>query len=262
MRLIFIRHAEPDYSCDGLTDKGKLEAELVGKRVAGWDVTDFYCSPLGRAKDTAAPALSLLNREATIIPWLREYSYPIINPTHHKESVCWDFIPSDWADNEKMHTMTEWLSIEPASGNSKLAEQYTVVTEGIDSILLKYGYKRTGNYYTNIGNPKSRQITSTVIDSNRHIANELPYDDAEPTIVFFCHYGVTCLILSHLLNIPFPLLAQGTLIAPTGVTVVNTEERWNDEAYMRLQTLGDVSHLLNAGVPISGAGSFTPVFQG
>ena len=48
MKLIFIRHAEPDYSIDSLTEKGFYEAQLLAKRTAGWRVTDFYCSPLGR----------------------------------------------------------------------------------------------------------------------------------------------------------------------------------------------------------------------
>ena len=31
MRLLFIRHAEPDYSTDTLTEKGRREAALLAK---------------------------------------------------------------------------------------------------------------------------------------------------------------------------------------------------------------------------------------
>lgn len=261
MRLIFIRHAEPDYSCDGLTEKGKKEAQLLGERVAKWKVDAFYCSPLGRAKDTAAPALTLLNTEAITLDWIREYSYPIHNPTHKGESVCWDFIPSDWADTPEMYTASDWLNIEPAVQNDMLRTMYDKVINGIDDIIKDYGLIRHGNYYINT-KPKNRRFTSTVVDMNKHIANELPEDDADPVLVFFCHFGVTALILSHLLNIPFPLLAQGTIIPPTGVTIVNSEERWDDQAYFRLQSLGDVSHLINNNEKISAAGSFAPLFQG
>ena len=34
MRLLFIRHAEPDYSIDSLTEKGWKEAELLSRRLA------------------------------------------------------------------------------------------------------------------------------------------------------------------------------------------------------------------------------------
>ena len=48
MKIIFIRHGEPNYEIDSLTEKGWREAELLSKRTAKWNVTDFYCSPLGR----------------------------------------------------------------------------------------------------------------------------------------------------------------------------------------------------------------------
>ena len=50
MRLIFIRHGDPDYVHDTLTEKGKREAELLAQRVKNWDVSKFYVSPLGRAQ--------------------------------------------------------------------------------------------------------------------------------------------------------------------------------------------------------------------
>ena len=54
MRLIIIRHGDPDYSVDSLTEKGWREAELLAERIAKLDVKAFYVSPLGRAKDTAS----------------------------------------------------------------------------------------------------------------------------------------------------------------------------------------------------------------
>ena len=48
MRLIFIRHAEPDYSIDSLTEKGWREAKLLAERTKRWKVDEFYCSPLGK----------------------------------------------------------------------------------------------------------------------------------------------------------------------------------------------------------------------
>ena len=47
MRIIFIRHGDPDYEKDSLTEKGWREAALLAERVARWKVTDFYVSPLG-----------------------------------------------------------------------------------------------------------------------------------------------------------------------------------------------------------------------
>ena len=80
MKLIFIRHGEPNYEIDSLTEKGWREAELLSKRTVKWNVTDFYCSPLGRAKDTASFTLKNAGREAEILPWLREFDAPVLDP--------------------------------------------------------------------------------------------------------------------------------------------------------------------------------------
>ena len=73
MRLIFIRHAEPDYSIDSLTEKGWREAKLLAERTKRWKVDEFYCSPLGRAKDTASFTLKECGREAVTCDWMREF---------------------------------------------------------------------------------------------------------------------------------------------------------------------------------------------
>ena len=49
MRLIFIRHGDPDYENDTLTEKGWREAKLLSERTKNWTVDDIYVSPLGRA---------------------------------------------------------------------------------------------------------------------------------------------------------------------------------------------------------------------
>ena len=75
MKLIFIRHAEPDYENNTITEKGWREAALLAERVSKWDVKDFYQSPLGRAKDTASLSLKKMNRTATTYEWLQEFWY-------------------------------------------------------------------------------------------------------------------------------------------------------------------------------------------
>lgn len=49
MKILIIRHGEPDYSIDSLTEKGWREAELLSRRLAPLGIRDFYVSPLGRA---------------------------------------------------------------------------------------------------------------------------------------------------------------------------------------------------------------------
>lgn len=80
MRIIFVRHGEPDYEKDSLTEKGWREAELLSHRIRKWHVTDFYCSPLGRAKDTASCTLKKMNRSAITLDFMREFSYHTNDP--------------------------------------------------------------------------------------------------------------------------------------------------------------------------------------
>ena len=64
MKLLIVRHGDPDYSIDSLTPKGWREAELLKDRLTKLDVAACYCSPLGRAKDTASFTLKECGREA------------------------------------------------------------------------------------------------------------------------------------------------------------------------------------------------------
>ena len=66
MKLLIVRHGDPDYSIDSLTPKGWREAELLKDRLTKLDVAAFYCSPLGRAKDTSKATLNALGRKAEI----------------------------------------------------------------------------------------------------------------------------------------------------------------------------------------------------
>jgi uncharacterized protein (DUF2062 family) len=64
MKLLIIRHAEPDYSIDSLTEKGWIEAEYLSEKLSKMDIKAIYTSMLGRAKDTAAVTLKKMGREA------------------------------------------------------------------------------------------------------------------------------------------------------------------------------------------------------
>ena len=66
MKLIIIRHGDPDYEHDTLTPKGVREAKLLSERISKLDVKAFYCSPLGRAQDTASYTLDKMNSFANL----------------------------------------------------------------------------------------------------------------------------------------------------------------------------------------------------
>ena len=64
MRIIIVRHGDPNYELDTLTKTGWREAELAAEYLAKLQIKAFYVSPLGRAQDTAGCTLKKMNRTA------------------------------------------------------------------------------------------------------------------------------------------------------------------------------------------------------
>lgn len=236
MRLIFIRHADPDYSIDSLTEKGFREADLLAKRVSKWNIDECYCSPLGRAKATANISLAPLKKEPIILDWLKEFYVPVKDNVTGMDRIPWDFMPSDWTKEELLYDKDNWVKA-PIMQTGDIDSSYQYVCNGIDTLLEGYGYKREGRYYVT---KESKEIT----------------------IVLFCHLGLMLTVMSHLLGVSPSILWHGFFVAPSSVTILSAEERIPGEAYFRSQVVGDTKHLQDGGEPISSAGYFADIFQG
>lgn len=230
MQIIIIRHGDPDYVNDTLTPKGRDEAIALAKFLKDVRVTKFYCSPMGRARDTAAPTLSATGQRAQILDWLHEFPECVTEPDSGIVHVPWDFLPGVWTKSEEFYDKDKWHETAiMKTGNCK--EVYDNICEQLDELLATYGYVREGRYYK--------------AETSNH-----------DTIVFICHFGVQCAILSHLLGISPVLLWQGMICPPTGITRLCTEERVDGIAYFRCNRFGDVSHLYLDGQRPSRAGRF------
>ncbi len=231
MKLLFVRHGDPDYSIDSLTEKGWREAGYLAERLAQIETKAYYVSPLGRAKDTASCTLKKTGRTAEECEWLREFHTPIWRPdVTDRQMVPWDWLPQDWLAEERFFRYDEWYR-EPRMTEGAVKAEYDRVTEAFDALLKTYGYEREGHAY-------------------RAVA---PNTD---TLVFFCHFGVGCVLLSHLLNLSPMVLWHGFCAAPTSVTTVATEERRTGFAFFRMLAYGDTSHLYHRGEPPAFAARF------
>ena len=108
MHLIFIRHGDPDYSIDSVTEKGKREIELLGKRISKLNATEFFVSPMGRAQATAKACLENIHADfskqpmkVSTMPWLREFNYDIKDFKTGKNRIAWDWLPRDYFGEKK-----------------------------------------------------------------------------------------------------------------------------------------------------------------
>lgn len=238
MKLMFIRHAEPDYAHDSLTKKGRREAELLSQRLCKLEnVKAFYVSPLGRARETARYTLEKLERHAEVLPWLQEFRGRVVNPETGREQISWDFRPRLWQPRKALHGIDTWLD-DPMMQSCNTPEIWQETVAGLDELLARHGYVRSeGSIY--------------------HVENNQP-----DTIVLFCHLGITCACLAHLLNISPVVLWQCFSMQPSSVTTLVTEERVKGEVVFRCMQLGDLSHLYAGDEPHSTAGLFAECYDG
>lgn len=236
MRLIFVRHAEPDYSVDSLTEKGRIEAELLSRRLCRLDVKAFYCSPLGRARDTAAYTLRRMGRTAEIKPWLAEFRGRCPDQETGGQRIPWDYPPRRYAGHPRLLDCETWTEESLVRGGTVKAI-WQETKDGLDAVLREHGYVRDGMIYRCA-------------------------DNKPDTLVFFCHYGVATAMLAYLIGIPPVPLWQGFCMQPSAVTEVITEERVKGEVWWRCMRYGDLSHLDAADEPWSTAGLFAECYDG
>lgn len=252
MRILMIRHGDPDYVHDTLTEKGHREAALLAETAKDLKVGDCYVSPLGRARDTAFYTLKKLGLTAETKDWLREFpaqvdinlspelqrAYPhtrIAEDGKYQTRIAWDMVPSYWTQRPEYMDLNGWRTSR-LTEFSDLVPVYDRVTKSFDELLEEYGYVREGAHYrVEKGNEK--------------------------TITLFCHFGITCVFLSHLWNVSPFTLWHGLALAPTSVTEVVTEEREKGIAYFRGLRVGDISHLYKGGEEPSFAARFCERYE-
>lgn len=237
MRLILIRHGDPDYARDDLTPRGQREAALLADRAATWEVDEAFCSPLGRAKATAAPTLAALGIEASTLDWLQEFEAPLFFEPDGHPVKSWDLLPAEWMRDETLFDHEKWLQGEIFQG-TPVRPMYLEVCRELDQFLEGYGLRRSGPAY---------QVL----------------EPCDRTVLFFTHMGISNVLLSHLLNISPMVLWNALYMPPSSLTVVNSESRDGTTAIFRCQQIGDTAHLRYGGEAPSDRGYFSiPTFRG
>lgn len=228
MRLLIVRHGDPDYENDALTSQGRLEAEALSERMKNIKADECYVSPLGRAKETAETSLKKMNMKAEELEWLREFAPKVNRP--QKLGVAWDWLPQDWTNMPYAFDFDRWTQY-PALEEAGVQKERDWVYAEFSAFLERHGYKKEGKIFK-------------VLEPN------------SVTIVLFCHFGLECILLSYLLNLSPFVLWHSTIAAPTSVTTVVTEERREGIAQFRMLAFGDTSHLYAAGIEPAFSGRF------
>ncbi|MBR4707842.1 MAG: histidine phosphatase family protein [Pseudobutyrivibrio sp.] len=254
MKLVFIRHGDPDYVNDTLTEKGKVEAKLLSDIIDRYGIDEIYQSPLGRAMATAAYSADVLGVPVTTLDWLQEFR-GFVDPNVsidareayateleideetglYKKRIMWDMLPSYYGKHPELFDLHKWKN-SPLFDGEGAVKAYDEVISAFDQLLADNGYVRDG-------------ITYKVEEGN------------DKTIAFFCHYGITSVLLSRIWNVSPFVPMQFTALAPTSVTVVASEERQKGTAIFRTLRAGDISHLMIGGEEPSFSARFCERFE-
>lgn len=231
MRILLIRHGDPDYERDTVTEKGKKEVQLLSNRLAKEHIDVIYCSPLGRAQATAAPTAEKIGKEIHTLPWLRELDFEY--DMGDQMVAPWDIYPHLWTQNPNLTNAKKWGDFSIYDGHPLQAAVHSVQKE-LDALLAEHGYVHEGRLFrVRPGFEKSRE-----------------------TIALFCHMGLGNTLLSHLAGISTPLWWHSVFLPPTSVTTIYMEQHCPETglALAHFVGIGDISHLYAGGEPASTSG--------
>lgn len=219
MRIIFVRHGEPDYAHDCLTEEGRRQATAAAERLREENVETIYASPLGRAAETAAELSSILQLPVTTLDFMRELHWgsvdgsPLFADGHPWEIADemarqgWDLTDSGWRNHA-------FFSNNIVTGE---ADHVAVKT---DEWLRRLGYERNGAYYRCI-RPDNRQIT----------------------VALFSHGGSSAAAMGHILNLPFPYACALFHLEFTGITVIRLDRTPGSQTLPCLELANDGRHI-------------------
>ena len=215
MRLIIVRHGEPDYEKDCLTPRGHAQARAAAAGLREEGIEAVFSSPMGRAQETARYTAHALGLSIRTLDFMREIRWgstdgrPLFADGHPWDIADelirrgWDLTDPSWPDH-------------PLFRRNRAAEEAARVAREGDRWLESLGYRREGLYYR-CARPDDRQYTAAL----------------------FCHGGSSTALLSRLLNLPFPYLCATLHLDFTGAFTVRFARRPGSLCLPIIEAAGD-----------------------
>jgi len=219
MKLILVRHGDPNYELDCLTELGRKQAKVVAERLMEEGIEEVYASCLGRAKQTAQ---AFIDRSGIgpmhVLDFMQELRFGKADALYQSGNP-WLGALELVHQGEDLQS-PDWREYPQFKENMATVDADHVMA-GTDEWLATLGYQREGLYY--------------------RCTNE---DDREKTIVLFSHGGSSTALLSRVLNIPFPHMCVVLgHIRHTAITVLQFDPRPGVLSMPIVEVMVDARHL-------------------
>ena len=219
MRLIMVRHGEPNYEKDCLTETGRQQAAAAAERLTREGITAVYASPMGRARETASFTAERLHLPVQVLDYMHEISWGGPNIPEHGHP--WTLSDRMISEENYDFRMEAWREHPYFKGNA--AVQYLdMIAEKIDAFLETLGYRHEGVRF-------------------------LCGENTDRTVALFSHGGSGACVLSHLLAIPFPYVCTMLPYDFTSIIILEFPNRPGEYVHPRLELFNDIAHISRPG---------------
>jgi len=181
--IYLIRHGEPDYDLDVLTERGRDQAEKTSEFLKDECIDLFFDSPLGRAKETSKRTLEKVGKKAKVIDFLSEnYLSPYTTKKMEDGSYHWYFWIDEFINKFKeLGNRETWVEDELIK-TTELKKAMEMENENVDNLFISLGIKHD-------------RKTKTYTKLREDVPNK---------IAIFAHGGMAYAFLSSILDITYP----------------------------------------------------------
>jgi len=224
MILYIVRHGEPDYARDVLTERGWKQAEAVGKRLYKAGIDRIFASPMGRARETAAPLCRLTGMESTIENWTHEIGDERLTtfPDGVRKSIS-ALQNTYFLENGSMDLGFENAYECPAIRETEMKRAVAEIQKHGHDFLERLGYRYENGVYR-------------IIRKNDEKA------------ALFCHAAFSRAWISTLLHIPLNIMWASFDYCFTGVTALEFANNENGITAPQCICYDDCGHLYADGL--------------
>lgn len=226
MILYYVRHGDPIYNPDSLTDLGYKQADALVDRMFALSPNEIYASTSNRAILTAKPTCDALGIEPVLLDFANEgHAWAELSVGKY-----WLFQDKKYVEllsSQEVREMGhEWYK-HPAFSQYNMEKGIKRINNAVDEWLLQLGFKhdrKTGRY-------------EIVKPNNNKIA-------------LFAHAGFGLAFFSSVLDIPYSEMCIKFDICHSGITAIEFCE-YDGFAIPKIITLSNEAHLFKNGVALN-----------